>query len=141
MDFSQDILTLIPQAPPFVMVDELLFADEQVSRTSLTVSEENIFTQNGYFQEPGLIENIAQTAAAGVGYHAALTNTPPPVGFIGSIKDLKIHSLPKVGDKLQTEVVVGNRIFDVTIISGKVSCNDEVVAECEMKIFLANTKT
>ncbi|HMJ46203.1 MAG TPA: hypothetical protein VK498_02685, partial [Ferruginibacter sp.] len=62
------ILSYIPQRPPFVMVDKILSSGESSTRTSFIIHEKNIFVENGKFREPGLVENIAQTAAAGAGY-------------------------------------------------------------------------
>lgn len=133
----QAILNYIPQRPPFVMVDSVLFSDETITRTSFNIRAENIFVENGEFKEPGLVENIAQTAAAGAGYFQK-EDSPARVGYIGAIKNLEIHGFPHVNDELITEVIVQNRIFDVSVISGKVRCNDVLVAQCEMKIFITN---
>lgn len=119
------------------MVDALLYTDETTTRCGFTILPANIFTENGVFGEPGLVENIAQTAAAGVGYLAQQTKTPPPIGYIGAIKDLEIFILPKIGDSLVTEVKVLNKVFDVTLVMGTVYCNNELAAKCEMKIFIS----
>jgi 3-hydroxymyristoyl/3-hydroxydecanoyl-(acyl carrier protein) dehydratase len=139
MSSSQNILSLIPQAPPFVMIDELLVSSELSAKTGLTIREDNLFVHDNCFQEPGLLENIAQTAAARVGYDAKANGTPVPVGYIGAINDVKIFDLPKVGDRIETEIIIENQIFNVTIISGKIMCNESVMATCKMKIFLSNT--
>ena len=44
-----NILDLIPQRAPIVMVDEFLGIQENLSKTSLTVSKDNIFVDNVYF--------------------------------------------------------------------------------------------
>ena len=44
--------------------------------------------------------------------------------------------LPKVGDVIETTVVIENQVFDVTIISGSVKCGETLLAKCEMKIFI-----
>ena len=49
---KENILTLIPQRPPFVMVDELIYSDETITRSGFMVTEENIFVTNGEFREP-----------------------------------------------------------------------------------------
>jgi predicted hotdog family 3-hydroxylacyl-ACP dehydratase len=134
---KENILLLIPQRPPIVMVDELLYTDETTTRCGFRVLATNIFAENGFFGEPGLVENIAQTAAAGVGYIALQNQQPAPVGFIGAIKDLDINFLPRAGDLLVTEVRILNKVFDVTLVSGIVYCNDELAAKCEMKIFIS----
>ena len=55
----------IPQKPPMVMVDKLIFAEEKKVVTSFLIRRDNIFCSDGVFTEAGLIENMAQTAAAG----------------------------------------------------------------------------
>jgi predicted hotdog family 3-hydroxylacyl-ACP dehydratase len=134
----ENILSLIPQKPPFVMIDELLFSDEILTRCSFQVTKENIFTENNEFSEAGLMENIAQTAAAGAGNISQLKNEIPSLGYIGAVKNFEIFSLPKVNDKLITEIKILEKIFDVTVIEGKIFRHEELVASCEMKIFIAN---
>ena len=123
------------------MVDKLWFNNETTTVSGFTILENNIFCQDGYFREPGIIENIAQTAALRGGYMASLMKKNggkiiPAVGYIGAIKKLNIHRLPKVCSELITEIHVQHVIFDVTLITGKSTMNGEAVAECEMKIFL-----
>jgi len=136
---EKEILRYIPQKPPMVMVGKLLSVEGRRTLTSFTISEDNMFCKRKRFIEAGLIENIAQTAAAGAGYRSMLKNEPTLPGFIGGIKNLVIHSLPVVGDLLITEVSVEHEIFDATVIMGKISVNSRLVAECEMKIFLSKS--
>lgn len=137
---EKNIHSLIPQRPPFVMVDRLVFCDEKMARSSFLVTKENIFVSDGKFREPGLIENIAQTAAARAGYISFLENKTPAPGYIGDIKNLEIKALPKINDELETEISVENQIFEVTIIRGRVRCREKLLAECEMKIFISQSK-
>ena len=132
----KNILELIPQRPPFVMVDKLINFTETTTLANLRIQADNIFVENGLFKEPGLIENIAQTAAARAGYIAKTHNTAVQVGYIGAVNNLQIFALPKTGDELFTEITIENQIFDVTLISGKITCNNGVVAQCKMKIFI-----
>jgi predicted hotdog family 3-hydroxylacyl-ACP dehydratase len=133
--FPEDILLLIPQRPPFVMVDKLLSSDENSTQTAFRVNEENVLVVEGKFSEAGLMENIAQTAAARAGYIAMMENKPIAVGYIGAVKNLEIFDLPKINDELVTEVKIENQVFDVTVISGTVRRNDIVMAQCKMNIF------
>jgi 3-hydroxymyristoyl/3-hydroxydecanoyl-(acyl carrier protein) dehydratase len=137
MILEDDILPLIPQRPPFVMISKLLSSDEGSTRTSFQIREENIFVEKGFLREPGLMENIAQTAAARAGYMARMANMPVQVGYIGAVKNLEIiGDLPKAGEELITEIKIKDQVFDVTIISGTIWCKEVVVAQCEMKIFI-----
>jgi predicted hotdog family 3-hydroxylacyl-ACP dehydratase len=133
-----DITELIPQKHPFVMVDKLLFADETTTRSSFVIHPQNIFVKNGIFQEAGLLENIAQTAALRAGYKANAEKRNVENGYIGSVSNFEVFELPKTDDELITEVIKQNEIFNVTIIAGKVWLNNKLIAICEMKVFANN---
>ena len=126
----------IPQKSPMVMIGKLLEADGSLTRTSYTITNDNVFYKDGRFREAGLIENMAQTAAAGTGFMSKRKNQPPPVGFIGGIKNLRINSLPGLGDEITTQIKIEHEIFDARVASGIIFLNDSVIAECEFKIFL-----
>jgi predicted hotdog family 3-hydroxylacyl-ACP dehydratase len=140
MIIVQNIQSLIPQRPPFVMIDKLLGFSETTTTTGFSIKPDNIFVQHGQFKEPGLIENIAQTAAARAGYVSYTENKPVLVGYIGAISNFQVFSLPKYGEELITEITVENQIFDVTLISGCITCNGQRVAQCKMKIFISQLK-
>ena len=138
--FKENIASLIPQRPPFVMIDELTYSDGNLTRTRLQVSADNMFVVDGLLTEPALLENIAQTAAARAGYEANKENAPVRVGYIGAVKNFEVIALPAVGDVLETEIITGNQVFDVTVIRGTIHCNNRLLASCEMKIFIKNHK-
>ena len=133
-----DILTLIPQRRPFVMIDRLLSFDETESSTDFVIKEDYIFCKDGLFLETGIMENIAQTCAARIGYININNNESVKIGVIGSIKDLIITKLPKVGATLLTKVKVLSEVFAITLVEAEVYDNDELIAKCEMKISLTD---
>ncbi len=137
---GDDILKFIPQRPPIVMVDKLISAEDKKTVSGLHIHPGNIFVENNCLQEPGIIENIAQSAALGVGYICQSKNEKVPIGFIGAVSNLKIFSLPKVNTELRTEIQVDYEVFDATLISSKVYCDEELIAQAEMKIFLKTEK-
>jgi predicted hotdog family 3-hydroxylacyl-ACP dehydratase len=133
---KENITEYIPQKPPVVMIDTLNYCEGAVTKTSFKIEAGNVFVKNGILHEPGIIENIAQTAAAKAGYEVKKLGKEPLLGFIGAIKDLKIHSFPAVGKLLETTVTIKNEVMGVTIIEGVSTCDGNPVAECEMKIFI-----
>ena len=137
MDLAENILSLIPQRHPFVMIGELLYSDQQLTRTGFLVSEDNIFVEHGKFNEAGLLENMAQTAAAGAGYAAGMENRPVDIGYIGAVKNFEIFALPVINDKLITEITIEHKIFDATLVAGNIWCNKKLIARSELKIFLS----
>jgi 3-hydroxyacyl-[acyl-carrier-protein] dehydratase len=130
------ITELIPQRYPMVMVDELLYNDEEKTKTAFKIEESNIFIRDGFLSEYGLIENIAQTAAARIGYIAMEAGSAVPIGFIAGIKDLKILRLPEISAVIITEIIIVDHVLGMTIITGQNSCEGKILASCEMRIFL-----
>ena len=134
-----NIEELLPQRKPFIMVDALTHFDEVITRTRLKVKADNIFVENNELTESGVIENIAQTCAARMGYKSKyLCSDKVKIGLVGSIKDLIITKLPKVGDELKTTIEVINEVFAITLVNAKVEIGDQLVASCEMKISITD---
>jgi predicted hotdog family 3-hydroxylacyl-ACP dehydratase len=129
-----NVLDLIPQRPPLQMIDKLLYADERSAKGSLHIAANNLFCEKGFFRESGLIEFIAQTAAAFTGYRNKLNSNLVKEGYIGAIKNLEIHQLPPVNAKIQAEIQVENEIIGFTIVTGKVYLEGRCIATCEMRI-------
>lgn len=126
----------IPQKPPMVMVDRLILAAGRETVTSFLIREDNVFADQGVFTEPGLIENMAQTAAAGTGALPGAAGAEPRKGFIGAIKNLRIEELPRVGTEITTRVSVEYNVMDASVIQAEVRQGNKLLAACEMKIFL-----
>ena len=130
-----DILELLPQRPPFVMVDHLVDYSETQTTCELTIRKDNVFCENGEFAAAGLIEHIAQTCAARLGYYNKyVLKVGVRLGFIGEVKDLEIVRLPREGETLSTTIVVMQEIFDVTLVNAEVRVGTEVIATTRLKI-------
>ena len=130
-----EILQFIPQRKPVIMVHELLEASDDHVVTQLAIEPDNVFLYSGEFAEPGMVENIAQTAAVHVGYQCASKNLPIPIGYIAAVKDLKVNFLPKQNSVIRTSVKVINKVLDITVVQGKVEFEGKVLCSCEMRIF------
>ena len=132
---SIPILELLPQRPPFVMVDNLTDYSETQSTCCLTVRADNVFFEKGCLMAPGLIEHIAQTCAARLGYYNCyILKTGVRLGFIGEVKDLCILRLPREGELIETTITVVQEIFDVTLVTAEVRVGTEVIATTRLKI-------
>lgn len=129
---------LIPQKPPFVMVDKLLHFEEKKVVAGLTISEENIFIQNNKFAASGLIEHMAQSVALYTGYRFFQRKEDAPTGYIGAIKKAEIFMLPSIGEELITTVNILHDIMGVTLVTAETECDGKIIAYSEMKTVLAN---
>lgn len=133
---TTEILQYIPQRPPIVMVSSLLEANDISAQTTLFISDDNIFVKNGLFTEPGIVEHIAQSAALQAGYGFVQAGKSVPIGYIAAIKGLTIHRLPSVRNELKTHVSIVNRVMNVTLVQAKVLVENQLIATCEMRVFI-----
>ena len=134
-----NVLEFLPQRPPFVMVDKLLSVDDKSACTEFVVTADNIFAENGTFSEAGMIENMAQTCAAGMGYvNVCMYENTVKIGFLSAVRNLQILRLPKVGETLNTCVYIVENVMDMILVRSEIKIKDEPIAEGEMKIFITN---
>ena len=135
MDKNINIGDLIPQRHPFILVDKLISCHDKLIESSFRIPENHSMVTNGKLCEGGLIENIAQTAAAGNGYEAKEKGQDIPKGFIAGIKNIRIKRLPEINSLLSTKVILQCRIMGYDLIKGEVFEREEIIVRCEMKIY------
>ena len=133
---GEELYKLIPQRNPIVMVDTFFCADEESAETGLHVHSGIYFCEGGFLREPGMIEHVAQSAAAFAGYAPFTKGESPKLGFIGEVKKFMIVRLPKVGEFLHTRLRVLGEAAGVILISAETKSGEEVLATCQMKIFI-----
>ncbi len=129
------ILKLIPQRPPFVMVDSLFEYTNLTGTTGFLIPLDNILVEHGIFSEPGIIEHMAQSMSLHRGYHGFLAGLDKPkTGFIGAIKSVEIFELPKAGEFLTTYVEILHEVMNVTSVAAKtINEAGKTLAVSEMK--------
>jgi 3-hydroxymyristoyl/3-hydroxydecanoyl-(acyl carrier protein) dehydratase len=137
---SIDVLTLLPQRPPFVMIDCLTHFDDVLTASRFQVKADNIFMgDDGVLNSCALAENIAQTCAARMGYiNQYILKDKVKLGFIGDIKHLKIWREARVGDELRTEIEVMQEVLQMTLVKATVKVGEETIVTADMKIALTD---
>ncbi|MBQ7512443.1 MAG: pseudouridylate synthase [Prevotella sp.] len=130
-----DIHELLPQQEPFVMISRLVCFDMVTTVTETDIVDGNIFVEDGHFSASGLIENIAQTCAARIGYvNKFILKKDIQIGFIGAVRNMEITGLPRVGDTITTTVEVQEEVFGMTLATATVTLGDRILVTTEMKI-------
>ncbi|MES2620832.1 MAG: 3-hydroxyacyl-ACP dehydratase [Bacteroidota bacterium] len=114
----------------------MIEVSDKVCISKFIFDETHALCQDGRLTSAGLMENIAQTAAAKTGYENSLKGKGIPVGFIGDVRDFIFTKQPKVGEEITTRIEIIHEIFDVTVIAGTIELNGEEIASCNMKIFV-----
>lgn len=131
---EENIESVIPQRSPFIMISNLLKADQIRFETDFFIRKENIFIKRKLLQEVALIENIAQTCAAGFGFLNVQNGGKPMLGFIGAIGKVITYKLPEINTRINTSVVVTHRLENIYLIKGENRYGNEKLLTCQMKI-------
>ena len=133
---GDDIFRLIPQRNPFVMVDEFEATGENTALTALYVRTDNLFLlSDGTLAETGLIEHIAQSAAALVGYQQKDLKEPR-IGLIGEVKRFACLHRPKSGQIVRTNIEFTLTIGNVTVVDGRCCIGDEEIANAKLILII-----
>jgi 3-hydroxymyristoyl/3-hydroxydecanoyl-(acyl carrier protein) dehydratase len=149
MNTAVDIQNYLPHRAPMLMVDLILDIDTNFVETIFLIKEGNIFVENDVFIEAGLIENTAQTCSSIVGkkYFFDEDGTENKnvnvIGFISALKNLKIYTLPKVGDSIITKATLVSKFagddYTLCTMSCKSLLGDKILLECEINLFIQKT--
>lgn len=134
---KNSVANLIPQKFPFVMVDQMHDFTETSLLSGFNIPKEAIFIQNNTFLEAGLIEHMAQSVALHTGYQFFLKNEKAPTGYIGSIKEIEILTLPKVNDTIFSTVTILQEFAGITLVDIVTTLNNKTIAKGQMKTVLA----
>jgi predicted hotdog family 3-hydroxylacyl-ACP dehydratase len=137
---EENILEFIPQRQPMVMIDCLVECDERSAVSRLTIRQDNLFLGPKGFTASGIMETMAQTAAARIGYlqksRPGGAGKKPPVGVIGSIKNFRLYFLPEIGTVLNTTIVIEHEVMQATVVRAKVEADGKLAAEGDLQIFI-----
>ena len=137
-----DILGILPQRPPMVMVDRLVFADEKSAETVLDIRQDNIFVEEGVLKAYAIIENMAQTCAAQLGYADKYIHghNDVRIGYIGSFKKMRIERAPKVGETVLTRIEVLGEVGDLKLVAAESFVEGRSIAAAELTIALSGER-
>ena len=132
---SIDVHGILPQQDPFVMIGCLTGFSISASTTETVIGDTNIFVDGGRLSAAGMLENIAQTCAARIGfYNKYVLHNDVRVGFIGAVRNYTVHRLPVAGSVISTKVDVLEEVFGMTLAEAEIRCQGEVIVTAEVKL-------
>lgn len=120
-----DILSCIPQRPPFVFIDTIDELSENRACTHYTIPETCPLLSDGIMPLAGLMENAAQTCSVIAGNKIA---------YLGAVKQMKVTRFPKVGETLRTEAIVKQQMLNISLIECTTRVQNETIATTTLKI-------
>ena len=131
---KEEIELYIPQRYPFVMIDNLVDVTEDTFTSDFRILPGNIFLEGDTLREYALIENIAQSSAAGLCFVNASSQKGSVEGFIGAISKLKIYELPKVNQTITTIVKKLLQLDNMYMMKGVCYADEKLLIECQLKL-------
>jgi predicted hotdog family 3-hydroxylacyl-ACP dehydratase len=146
-----NIKKYLPHRAPMLMVDMILEMDDEQVKTFFEIKTDNIFLENGFFTESGLVENMAQTCSSVVAKDFFIDKNYNDkenvnvVGFISGIKALKIHALPQAGNVIDTKALLVSKFITDSYSLCTMKCQtfraDELLLEGEITLFIQENKS
>ena len=131
------ICEILPQREPFLFVDRLVHYDEWETGTAFTVPADHLLVEDGHLAAAGILENMAQSSAARIGYLCKyILHVPVRIGYIGAIRKFRVHRLPAVGETLTTTILFREDVFGISLVDAVVRVGDEMIAEASLKTAL-----
>ena len=128
---------ILPQREPFLFVDRLVHYDDREAVTAFTVPAEHLLVEDAHLTASGILENMAQSSAARIGYQCKyILHVPVRIGFIGAIRKFWVHRLPAVGETLTTTIILREDVFGITLTDAVVRVGEEIIAEAALKTAL-----
>lgn len=135
---KENIELFIPHREPFIMVDNLTKISEDEFESDFQIKANNYFVKGDIFKEYGLIENIAQTCAAGLSFmnrKKGLAVVPSNSAvYLAAISKLENVRLPDLGKGITTKVQKIIGFQNMYSFKGECYCEGELLLSCELKL-------
>ena len=135
----------LPHRAPMLMVDSILEISPTHVLCNFLTQDENIFVEDGFFQEAGLMENMAQTCSSIVGQTFYDEDYNPKsdkriIGFISGVKKLAVFQLARTGDVIHTESTLTSQFdgdgYSICTMDVRAKSEDRLLSCAEINLFL-----
>lgn len=136
MELSEiDIHNILLQREPMLLVDSLIHFDDRVTITETSIKAGGVFIENGTLSAAGMMENIAQTCAARIGYiNKYILKKNLKIGYIGAINSYVVSDLPPVGTTITTIAEKIEEALGILLVKAEVKDANKIYAKAEVKM-------
>lgn len=141
------IKQFLPHRQPMLFVDTIILIETNYVEAIYTIKSDQLFLQNDYFSEIGLIENMAQVCSSIIGQKYFIDDDLQKgdlIGYISTIKTCTIFNLPKINQTILTKAKL-LEVFDyedyaISTMETQVLIDDKVYATATLNLLLQNHK-
>lgn len=135
---SHAIETLIPHRAPMRFIDALVECTDTSAVATTCFSADAFAVTDGLVLETALVECVAQTVAAALGQRGGKPGQAERLGngMLVAVSNFKITTRPAAGKTLRIEIRELKRLGLMLMISGNITCEDQLVANGEMTLYV-----
>ncbi len=118
-------------------INALTSCEEKVAVATACFSPTDYCVVDGKVLETALVECLAQTVAAALGQRRNSVGEPDREvhGMLVAASNFKILSLPPAEKVLHIEVQEKRRLGPMLMVSGKISCDGEIIATGDLSLY------
>jgi predicted hotdog family 3-hydroxylacyl-ACP dehydratase len=111
-------------------IDALTDCTDTTARATVRFDAGHFAVDRGGVLETALVECVAQTVAAALGWRAAAIGTPgaAPIGMLAAVSNFRVHARPPLGETLTIEIRELKRLGPMLLVAGTVDWNGREVA-------------
>lgn len=130
------IETLLPHRAPMLLLETFTGCTDTTASATACFAADHFAVADGKVLEPALVECVAQTVAAAMGYRARGQAGPPRIGMLTIVSDFQIHSRPPAGQQLQIEARELRRLGPMLMVAGTITCNGQLIASGNLTLYV-----
>ncbi len=136
MDLKQvDLGAILPQQEPFRFVDGMLSFSMDRIVTSFVVRGDGPLDREGCLTPEGMVENMAQTCAARIGFISKyILHEPVSIGYLVSVRKLEVTGKAATGSRLETTVEIEQEVGPMSRADACIRVGEETVARASLGI-------
>ncbi len=134
MDRLVDPITCIPHREPALIVEGISVDADTGVECRFTVRDGTHYVEDGFLCVGGLVEAMAQAAAAHLGIEQA-AGTPPSPGLLVGLEDVRLSRLPRTGERIRIRCGVSEHFGPSVWLRAEAWAGDESIATGILKVF------
>ena len=103
----------------------------------MSFAKDHFAVVNGQIAESALVECVAQTVAAALGYRSRGKGnvTSANSGMLAAVSNFNIRKRPRADVSLEIAVAEIKRLGPMLMVSGKIWCAGELIASGELSLY------
>ena len=124
---KQEVLSLVPQQPPFRFIDEIISLDDEQIIGAYRFREDEYFYRGHFPGNPIMPGVLLCEACFQTGAILMVASHQPGLGVVTRIRDIKFKHFARPGDTLTMKVTLDDQVDNAYYMSGTIHIGDKLI--------------